>query len=159
MLHEYAAQSAENARVSADDIFGIENSLKAYKGRLGGLEDKELMGKKAAAEQKLRAAVDADPKLKAAYGSAWDEVAKAMEVRRQLFLPFIFIEGAGGLQRHARATTPVPWCASPPKSRSPMPQRLREFTDARLPSLEQHCSPPLRSIARWILPRSPSRSP
>ena len=46
------------------------------------------MDKKAAAQQKLRAAVDADPKLKADYGSAWDEIAKAVDVRKQLFLPF-----------------------------------------------------------------------
>ena len=37
-------QSAENARVSADDIFYIENSLKAYKGRLRGLEDNRADG-------------------------------------------------------------------------------------------------------------------
>ncbi len=45
VLHEYAAQSAENARVAGDDIFGVENSLKAYKGRLDGLDDNELMAK------------------------------------------------------------------------------------------------------------------
>ena len=44
VLHEYAAQSAENERVAGDDIFGVENSLKAYKGRRDGLDDKELMG-------------------------------------------------------------------------------------------------------------------
>jgi hypothetical protein len=135
-LKNYAAQSAENARVSADDIFGVENSLKAYKGRKGGLDDKELMGRKAAAEQKLRAAVEADPKLKAAYGSAWDEIAKAGKVRDHLFLPFVFVERNGGFnaQMTGYARTLVRVTADKQK---PNPDRLREYTDARLPSLEQ----------------------
>jgi len=136
VLHEYAAQSAENARVSADDIFYIENSLKVYKGRLRGLQDRKLMADKAAAEHNLRAAVDADPQLKAAYGSAWDEVAKAVEARKDLFYRFSFIERVGGfnatLARHARTLVRVT-----SEKQKPDPQRLREFTDARLPSLEQ----------------------
>jgi hypothetical protein len=136
VLHEFAAQSPENARVSADDIFGVENSLKAYKGRRGGLDDKALMAKKADAEKKLRAAVDADPKLKAEYASAWVEVANAVQVRKQLFLPFSFVERAGGfnasMAQYARALVRVTV-----EKEKANPQRLREFTDARLPSLEQ----------------------
>jgi hypothetical protein len=131
VLHRFAAQSAENARVSGDDIFGVENSLKAYTGRLGGLEDKELMADKATAEQKLRAAVNADPKLKASYGSAWDEVNKAVELRGQLFLPFTFIERNMGfnasLAQYAR--TLVRLAAEKQK---PNAQRLREFSEARM---------------------------
>ncbi len=135
-LHSFAAQSAENARVSSDDIFGVENSLKAYKGRKGGLDDKELMAKKADAEKKLREAVNADPKLKAQYASAWEEVAKAVEVRRQIFFPYIFAERNGGFnaQLAGYAKTLVRVTAEKEKAN---PQRLREFTDARLPSLEQ----------------------
>jgi hypothetical protein len=136
VLHEYASQSAENARVAADDIFGVENSLKAYKGRLDGLDDKELMAKKAADQQKLRAAIDADPKLKSAYAPAWDEIANAMAVRKQLFLPFTFVERAAGfnaaLTQYARTLVRVT-----ADKQKPNPQRLREYTEARLPSLEQ----------------------
>jgi hypothetical protein len=136
VLHAYAAQLAENARVSADDIFSVENSLKAYKGRRGGLNDKALMGKKAAAQQKLRAAVDADPKLEAAYGSAWDEIAKGIEVRKQLFFPYTFIERAVGfnaqMAQYARTLVRVTADKQKPNS-----QRLREYSEARLPSLEQ----------------------
>ncbi len=135
-LHEYAAQSAENARVSADDIFSVENSLKAYKGRKEGLDDKELMDKKAAAQQKLRAAVDADPKLKAACGTAWDEIAKGVEVRKQIFFPYAFLERGFGfnatMARYARTLVRVT-----ADKQKPDRDRLREYTDARLPSLEQ----------------------
>lgn len=136
VLHEYAAQSAENARVAGDDIFSVENSLKAYKGRLDGLDDQELMAKKTAAEQKLRAAVDADPKLKAAYASAWDEIANAMQVRKQLFLQYTFVERGLGFNsetaRYARTLVRVT-----AEQQKPNPQRLREYSEARLPSLEQ----------------------
>jgi hypothetical protein len=136
ILHEYAAQSAENARVSADDIFSVENSLKAYKGRRGGLDDKELMGKKAADEKMLRAVVDADPKLKAANRTAWDEIAKAVEVRKQLFYPYTFVERGIGfnatLAQYARTLVRVT-----AEKQKPNPQRLREYSQARLPSLEQ----------------------
>ncbi len=136
VLHDFASKSAENARVAGDDIFGVENSLKAYKGRRSGLEDKELMGKKVADEQKLRAAVNADPKLKTAYGTAWDEVAKAVEVRKQLFFPYTFVERAGGfnaeLAQFARVLVRVT-----AEKQKPNPERLREFSEARLPSLEQ----------------------
>ncbi len=136
VLHEYAAQSAENARVAGDDIFGVENALKAYKGRIEGLDDKELMDKKAAAQQKLRAAVDANPKLKAAYAPAWDEISKATEVRKQLFLPYTFVERGLGfsaaLAQYARTLVRVT-----AEKQKPNPQRLREYTEARLPSLEQ----------------------
>ena len=135
-LHGFAAQSAENARVSADDIFGVENSLKAYKGRKGGLDDRSLMAKKAEAERKLREAVNADSKLKAQYATAWEEVAKAVEVRRQIFFPYIFVERTAGFNASMAgyAKTLVRVTAEKEKAN---PQRLREFTDARLPSLEQ----------------------
>jgi hypothetical protein len=135
-LKAFAAQSPENARVAGDDIFSVENSLKAYKGRRGGLHDQQLMAKKAAAQRKLRAAVNADPKLKAAYGSAWDEIAKAIVVRKQTFLPYSFLERNLGfnaqLVQYARTLVRVT-----AEKQKPNPERLREFSEARLPSLEQ----------------------
>ena len=135
-LHAFAAQSAENARVASDDIFGVENSLKAYKGRKGGLEDKELMAKKAADEKRLRAAVDSNPKLKAAAGSAWDEIAKATELRRQIFVPYNFVERGIGFNAQMAQTARALVRVTAEKQK-PNSDRLREYTDARLPSLEQ----------------------
>ncbi|MDR3763021.1 MAG: S46 family peptidase [Acidobacteriota bacterium] len=135
-LHDFAAQSTENARISSDDIFGVENSLKAYKGRRGGLHDAELMQDKASAEKKLRAAVDADSKLKAEYASAWEEIAKAVEVRKQLYMPYSFVERGLGFtsQMFGYARTLVRVTAEKQK---PNKDRLREYSDARLASLEQ----------------------
>ena len=57
-------------------------------------------------------------------------------VRSQLFLPYTSSSAPSASTPRWRSM-PAPWSASPPKSRSPTPQRLREYTEARLPSLEQ----------------------
>ncbi len=137
MLHEFANTSAENARVSSDDLFGIENSLKAYLGRDLGLKDKELMAGKQAAEDQLRRAVDADPKLKGAYAGAWEATGKAVETDLSVFpLDFWLDRGSGGfggdLMGKAKALVRVA-----AEKQKPSAKRLREYGDARLPSFEQ----------------------
>ncbi len=137
MLHDFANMSAENARVSSDDLFGIENSLKAFKGRNLGLHDAELMGGKAEAEAKLRKAIDADPKLKAAYAGAWEATAKAVETERRIYMPYYFLDRASGnlvgdLMGDAKALVRVT-----AEKQKPSAKRLREYGDARLASFEQ----------------------
>ncbi len=64
-IDAYAKQGAEQERQARDLFFTLENSLKSWKGQLGGLKDPSLMGKKRAAEETLRGAVVANPDLKA----------------------------------------------------------------------------------------------
>ena len=65
LLKKFSAVSPENARNAQEDMFGIENSLKAFKGYKSGLLDKDLMAKKAAEETGMRQAIASDPKKKA----------------------------------------------------------------------------------------------
>jgi hypothetical protein len=76
IYRELAAQSDELARRYRNTIFGLENSVKQYVGYVEGLNDPQLMGSKRAWERSFRAAVAADPRLQAEYGSAWDEIAR-----------------------------------------------------------------------------------
>jgi len=159
MLHDYAAQSAEHARFAGDDLFGVENGLKAYQGRLRGVEDKTLMDAKATAETQLRAVVEADPNLHAAYASAWDGIAGAVAIRRQLFFPYTYIEHANGfdsqMAQYARTLVRVT-----AEKQKPNPDRLREYTEARLPSLEQQlfsAAPVYRSLEIATLTESLTR--
>lgn len=76
VLRELAAADEARAVALRNQIFGLENSIKAYEGYLGGLEDPELMASKQAFERSFRAAVSADPRLSEQYGSAWDEIAR-----------------------------------------------------------------------------------
>ncbi|MGH9651078.1 MAG: S46 family peptidase, partial [Terriglobales bacterium] len=82
-LKAFAAGSAENARIAQEDIFGIENSFKAVTGYRSGLLDPKLMAKRAAEEKKLRADAEALGK----FGNPWEEIAQAMAVQKQIYLP------------------------------------------------------------------------
>jgi hypothetical protein len=76
-LRKYSATGPEASRRATAQIFSLENSVKAYDGRLKGLQDKRVMDAKRADEAKFKAQVAANPQWKAAYGNAWDQIAAA----------------------------------------------------------------------------------
>jgi peptidase S46-like protein len=76
-LDKYSGTGPEAGRRALEQIFGLQNSLKAYDGRKKGLDDKRVMDAKRADEAKFKAQVMANPKWKAAYGNAWDQIATA----------------------------------------------------------------------------------
>jgi hypothetical protein len=76
-LANFRDRNAENARIAEGDYFSVQNSRKAYTGMLEGLQDPRVMATKQSAEQKLRAAVAANPAYQEKWGSAWDEIARA----------------------------------------------------------------------------------
>src|SRR5258706_5588812 len=79
LLKNYSDRSTENARRAEDELFGIQNSRKAYLGMLGGLQDPAIFEKKRGMESSLRDKVGSDPKLKQAYGDGWDQVAATLK--------------------------------------------------------------------------------
>ncbi len=74
-LQKYSARGTEQARQADSLIFGLQNSLKVYVGRKVALADPKILAKKSAEEADFKQKVAADPKLQAAYGSAWDQIA------------------------------------------------------------------------------------
>ncbi len=135
LLQDFSSQSEENARIAKEDIFGLQNSQKAVTGFQSGLVDKSIMDAKAADEASLRAAFKANPK-NANVGDPWEEIAQAMKLQRDIFLQFTYLERlrgfASGLPQIARVL--VRAAAEKPK---PNQERLREFRESALPSLEQ----------------------
>ena len=137
---EFSARGKEQRRVAQGRLFGIENGLKARKGRFEALVDKDFFGQKAAEERDLRARVEASPDVKAIAGGAWDAIAAAQKDKRVLGRAFALLEGAGrgavgfdsGLFNHARAL--VRYAAESGKAND---KRLREYADSRLPGLKQ----------------------
>jgi len=134
ILLSYSGRSQENARRARDDLFGAQNSRKALKGELAGLLNPKLMEKKVDAEKKLRQAVAARDDLKEAL-PAWDRIAAAQKVLGENASAFNLLEGATGFrsQLFSIARTLVRAADEKPK---PNGERLREFTESSLPSLE-----------------------
>lgn len=77
LLQAYSAQGQDQAREAGTLIFGMENGVKAFQGRLQGLLDKNVMAKKQKEEDAFRAGVMANAAWKAAYGNAWTSIAEA----------------------------------------------------------------------------------
>jgi hypothetical protein len=135
-LDAYAKQGPEQTRQANDDFFGIENSLKSWKGQIGGLKDSATMNKKRADEQALRARINADPDLRAKYGDAWDKVAAARAALPPYNLERVFFESGLGMntQYFMLARTLRRWAD---ESVKPNGQRLPEYTDARKAAIER----------------------
>lgn len=135
-LIQYSKASPEAARTAKDYLNSIENSIKVRRQQLAALGDDRMMAQRAAEERKLREAVTADPKLKAVAGGAWEQIARAEETYRTILVPYTLIEGAGGfnseLFSYARALV-----RAAEERAKPNAGRLREYTDAALPQLEQ----------------------
>jgi len=135
-MTSFAARSDEHARIASGDVFGIANSRKAQTGVLAGLLDPVIMDRKRADEQALRAAVQANSDQRTAWGDAWHEITEAQETLREFYVRYAALEFRGGalrgdLPRIAR--TLVRLAAEKAK---PSADRLREYRDSELPSVE-----------------------
>ena len=135
-LKQFGAGSEQKALEAQEDIFGIENSIKAYTGYNQGLTDPKNLAKKQAEEDQLRKTVDSDPKLKAEIGDPWTPIAQSQKVLREFFYPLTYIERINMFRADEAffARTLVRAAAEKPK---PNGDRLREYRDSALPSLEQ----------------------
>ena len=134
LMMSYSGRSEENARRAKEDLFSVQNSRKAFIGRIGGLLDPVLMGKKQADEQKLRDAVARDPKL-ADIAGAWEKIAAAQKAIAEIALDYNVLEAGSGFNSElfgiARALLRVA-----DESPKPNGERLREFVDSARESFE-----------------------
>jgi hypothetical protein len=135
-LLQYGKGSPETLRRSQDLLNSLENSVKVRRKQLDALLDDSFMDRRMKEEAALRAAVSANPALQAVAGGAWDDIAKAQQVRRDIVVPYTFVEQGAGfnseLFRNARTLVR----AAAERSR-PNAERLREYTEGALPQLRQ----------------------
>ena len=131
-LRGYAARGPEQARQAAEEIFGLENSLKAYTGEFSGM-DKALFDKKVKEEAELRAKVNSNPDWKRQYGDAWDSITAATKKQAELYKPqqFRSISTASNLASLARQI--VVYVA---EIKKPDAQRLSGYHDSQLEELK-----------------------
>jgi hypothetical protein len=136
-LEAYSAQGAEQARQAASAIFSLANSRKANEGRLKGILDPNVMGKKRAEEQDFRSKVAANAEWKAAYGGAWDAISaaekkSATRAKERLYrvLDSQFASLAGTIVQYVA------------EIKKPDGERLAGYHDAELDSLQQRMFSP-----------------
>ena len=137
MFRNYSDRSTENARRAEDELFGIQNSRKAYLGMLAGLQDPAVLDKKRAAEKSLREAVSNDPKLQEAYGDAWGQVDGTLKTLVKIRDEYNLLGSRRGQAFNSdlfdTARTLVRLAE---ESAKPNSERLREFSQAGLDSLK-----------------------
>jgi hypothetical protein len=134
LLEAFSGRTEENARQARELLFGVQNSRKARVGGLAGLLDPELMKRKQAEEKKLQAAADGDDKLKDAR-TAWKRVADAEKVRAKNIRRYTVLEGGAGFNSELFGLARTLVRAAEEKAK-PNAERLREFAESSLPSLE-----------------------
>jgi hypothetical protein len=112
-------------------LSSLENSIKVRRKLLDALHQDELMARKQADEDTLRA-------LEKTPGAPdpWTQIETAVAHERALYLPYTFIEGGVGfnsiLFRYARLLL-----RGTDERAKPNDARLREYTDSALPRIEQ----------------------
>lgn len=136
MLKTFADRSSENARRAADELFGIQNSRKAYTGLIEGLQDPALFGAKVAEEKSLRATVEGNPEWKRQFGDAWDQIAATVDTYETIYQEHYLLERGYGFHTDLFhiARDLVRLAAELPK---PNAERLKEYSEAGLESLKQ----------------------
>lgn len=96
-IKKWAAQSAENARQTTQELFGVQNSLKSQRGQLKGLQDAAIMARLEAAEKRLRTELAKNAAKQKELGDAWDVIEKSVAMARQLDAERNFVYNAAGL--------------------------------------------------------------
>ena len=128
-LQQYGLEGPEQTRRGRDDLFGVQNSRKAYTGMLAGIQDPGFVLSKRTAEQAMFQTLKGDPKL-APLASAWDTIRDLQQKRRELILK------SASLRTHLVGfAEKIVLMAS--EDSKPSAQRLREFRDSARQSLEQ----------------------
>ena len=132
-LQKFSAESEENARIAQEDIFGLQNSQKAIDGRYDGLKNSAVMSRRNTEElEREKIYMDKHPGER----NPWEEIARAMKINREISDRLTYVERLRGFNSDLAFTARTLVRAAEEKPK-PNGDRLREFRDSNLPSLEQ----------------------
>lgn len=128
----FAAQSPENKRISTDPLFDVENAFKAASGQELTLRDPAMFATKRAEEKRLKGALKG--RFGRDIGNPWNDLDKVQSDYKRLLIPYFTFEQSlnqSSLFMYARFL--VRGAAERTK---PSAERLSEYTDSRLPWIE-----------------------
>jgi hypothetical protein len=144
-LTEYTRRGPEQYRTAEADLFTVENSYKAMKGRREALIDPALFNQKEKGEEALRKKTKGNKTI----ASAWDEIAQSVEKAKALHDRLYTLEGSptnagtfirprgfsiGNTTYFRNARYLV---RGAEELQKPNEERLREYADSGLPALKQ----------------------
>ncbi len=134
LFQQFGFEGAEQKRRAKDELFGLQNSRKAFTGMIRGLQDPGFMARKIEAEDQLRKQVEADPELRQ-YADAWQAIEEVQARKAEL------LGQTGGLagQVYNIASTLVLMAAEDQK---PNAERMAQFAEAGRQSLEMQLFSP-----------------
>ncbi len=139
---QFAKTGEAEARIARDALNGLENSIKVQRKELDALLDDNLLIAKYDAESALRLRASRNRELRSNGQDPWARIEQAQNAEAERWLPYLFIEGATGfnsrLFRFARQLV-----RAAAEREKPNTERLREYTEAFLPRLEQQLAAPL----------------
>ena len=81
LMQQFGLEGAEQNRRARDELFGIQNSRKAYTGMLAGLQDPATIAEKERREEAILQAIKENPELES-LASAWAQVAALQAEQR-----------------------------------------------------------------------------
>ncbi len=147
---QFQSRGAEQKRLSNSLLFGVENSLKVYKGRREAMVDRAFYGQKVASEEAFRKKLAADPKNGPVALRAFAAIQEATDLHRNVRADVTFIAGTPGRMGEYWSMWSSPAFLTDyfPIARAlvrgadertlPDSRRLPEFAEASLPELTQH---------------------
>ncbi len=138
VLEAFAARSFEARALVGGQIYGIDNGLKATRGYLAGLKDAEGMKQVEAGEAKLKAAVQADPRLKAEAGESWAKIEATLKQSERLAQENLVINARGS----ELLGTALSLVRIPVETAKAEKDRLPEFSEAGLKALKERLTRP-----------------
>lgn len=133
-LERFAERSTENARQVQDTLGAVANSRKAFTGMLSSLQTPEFIAGREKLAATLARKIAADPAAAALAKGAAEQIAASLAVHRELNTQYEIIERARmsgallGIARHLVRLAD--------EKAKPSDQRLPEYRDGALPSLE-----------------------
>jgi hypothetical protein len=145
-LAAYMAKGENEMREVRDDYFGIENSLKAFKGHLVGLKDAEMMAQQKAREADLVQKAE-DPDVV----KAIEAIAAAQKKRAEIF-PRLVTAHLPGIAHPRRMGPPTPFQAFVQAASKGGPDPLGAEGPPAMKDLDRRMLVAQLTLAKDILP-------
>lgn len=143
LLQEFSIQSAENARIAQQALSNLQNNLKRYQGYLAGLNDPGLMNRKKGDERRILIFSRRGPRGRRVI-PAMQQIDRALETYHKIFPAYILLARPAGSYRDTGAfrgrlaAYAMTLVQAAGEKQKPNGDRLREYRDSALPSLEQN---------------------